>query len=323
MALISIIMPAYNAAATLAACMDSILAQTYREIELIIVNDGSTDATASVLHAYSLKDTRVRAVHTENRGVSAARNTALTCARGDYIGFVDADDRLEPELFQRLYELITQEEADISVCGFWREYHDGRVEVSDRRQSPAVLTAGEAYAQVLDPEGFGGYLFNKLFRAEFFSAAGHGIRFDERVHICEDQLFVCECLCLMPRVAYDPVPLYHYAIYLTSASHAPFSARKATLVEARRRMADLTCRHFPALAREAEKQYITAVVFIFIVALHAGSDTKFLSEDLKRIKKNALPYALGKGVPFKNRLMVLALGVSPSLAKALYRLLHA
>ena len=112
--MVSVLIPAYNAEKTINRCIDSILCQTYQNIEIIIANDGSTDSTLPILSDYAEKDRRIIICSQPNKGVSAARNMCLKNAKGDYILYVDADDWIEPNMIQRMLELI--EDADFVLC---------------------------------------------------------------------------------------------------------------------------------------------------------------------------------------------------------------
>ena len=123
--LISIIVPAYNIEKFVERCLESISAQTYQDLEIIVVDDGSTDSTAEVIDQYRKKDDRVIAIHKQNGGVSTARSAGLAIATGEYIGFVDGDDYIEPQMFERLLTNMRKYGADISHCGYKMIFPDG------------------------------------------------------------------------------------------------------------------------------------------------------------------------------------------------------
>lgn len=159
--LVSVIVPAYNAQLVLARCLDSILAQTESRLEVIVVDDGSTDATAEVLARYAAQDGRVRAVYAENAGVSAARNRAIALARGEYIAFADSDDWLEPDALAFLIELIEETGADIAMGQFVTE--PGAVGEAVSRQ---LLTGDEFLMKVfrVRQQRPYYYIWDKLYR---------------------------------------------------------------------------------------------------------------------------------------------------------------
>ena len=116
--LISIIVCVYNTEKYIAKCLKSICAQTYANIEIIVVNDGSTDKTAMIINEWQEKDERIVLVQQENKGLAVARNVGLDISRGEYIGFVDADDYIEKDMFQILYDAILQSDCMLSMCAY-------------------------------------------------------------------------------------------------------------------------------------------------------------------------------------------------------------
>lgn len=320
MDMISVIVPVYNAKKTIGGCMDSILSQDYRHIEIIVVDDGSTDGTGAIIDSYAASDRRVRAVHTQNRGVSAARNTGISLARGEFFGFVDADDRVEKDMYAHLIGLIGN--ADISVCGIERI-----CEVAGAPEKPPAacradvrtLNPFEACREALKNDSFGGYLFNKLFRSYLFTEKG--VRLDEKIHICEDLLCFFECLRYARNIVFDPAARCRYVISSGGATASGFSPRKATLVDARRAAADFTRAYFPGLYRTAQNQFITAAVYIFISSLHSSARYDLTRGDLNRIRSGVLSYLFSRA-PRLYKPFALALCVSRRLAKALWKLAH-
>ena len=118
MPLISIIIPAYNIEDYIGTCLDSLLKQTYKNLEIIVVDDGSSDNTGKIVDEYTIKYKNIKVIHKKNAGVSAARNSGLDLASGDYIGFVDGDDTVDEEMFEILINNAIKYDADISHCGY-------------------------------------------------------------------------------------------------------------------------------------------------------------------------------------------------------------
>lgn len=135
---VSIIVPCYNVAPYVDACMDSLVRQTLRDIEIICVNDGSTDGTPVLLHAWEERDSRVRVIDRENGGQGAARNTGMDVAEGEYIGFADPDDYVEHSMYARLLEEARRHDTDITACGYTGfSDHDGEL-LEKWSRSPAA-----------------------------------------------------------------------------------------------------------------------------------------------------------------------------------------
>ena len=162
--LISIIIPVYNVDAYLDRCLHSITNQTYRNLEIILINDGSSDSSGEICNAWASKDPRIKVLPTTNQGVAAARNCGLHIANGDYIGFADADDWAEPDMFEKLAGSLEQYNADIAICGFeekWPDYSVLKVSEGFR-----CYTKEEALSELILDRNIQSYVWNKLFRRE-------------------------------------------------------------------------------------------------------------------------------------------------------------
>jgi glycosyltransferase involved in cell wall biosynthesis len=125
--LISIVIPVYNTAKYLPRCIESIINQTYKNLEIIIVDDSSTDDSGKIADEYSKKDSRIIIIHQENRGISIARNKAIEVATGDFIGFVDSDDYIEIDMYELLLNTIKEYNADIVQCSYYRVGQDNKI----------------------------------------------------------------------------------------------------------------------------------------------------------------------------------------------------
>ena len=162
--MISIIVPVYKVEPYLRQCVDSILNQTYRDIEVLLIDDGSPDRCGEICDEYTEKDDRIRVFHTENRGLSAARNLGLHKAKGEYIGFVDSDDWIEPDMYEMLLKRIEETGADVSVCSFYVE-DAGTRKSSD--YSRAIYLGKESLRALVDGR-LSNYVWNKLYRNTIF-----------------------------------------------------------------------------------------------------------------------------------------------------------
>ena len=141
--LISVIVPVYKVEKYLDRCINSIVNQTYRNLEIILVDDGSPDNCPAMCDEWAQKDPRIRVIHNPHKGLGSARNTGIDAARGSLIGFVDSDDYVYPNMYQRLYELMTENDADLSVCEYTRVDEEGRKISDNSNKLPAGLTTGE------------------------------------------------------------------------------------------------------------------------------------------------------------------------------------
>ncbi|RKD23246.1 capsular biosynthesis protein [Ammoniphilus oxalaticus] len=175
---ISIIVPVYNDELHLRACVDSLLTQSFTDFEIILVNDGSTDGSGKICDDFAVKDARVRVIHKHNGGVSSARNIGVAAARGEYIGFVDGDDRIETNMYVELHTLCVETDSDIAICRLGREIN-GELMNNDPRPFVKELDHNEAIARLFEGVLYRFSLCNKLFKKTCFE----GVSFPEgRIH---------------------------------------------------------------------------------------------------------------------------------------------
>lgn len=213
MPLISIIVPVYKAEVTLSKCVNSIIGQSYRNLEIILVDDGSPDACGAICDQYAMSDERVRVIHQANYGLSAARNAALDIMQGAFVGFVDSDDYIDGDMISNLYRTMQENDAQISVCGFCKFFDDGKKTTENPFSETVVMEHDEAMTMFLPDERIGSQPCNKLFCAELFS----DVRFPiGRVY--EDLAIMHLVFNRASRVACVPECYYHYFIHESSIS---------------------------------------------------------------------------------------------------------
>lgn len=181
---ISVIVPVYKTEGLLNRCVESIVGQTYKNLEIILVDDGSPDNCPAMCDEWAEKDSRIRVIHKENGGVSSARNAALDIATGDYIGFVDSDDWIEPEMYSSLIQKISESGKNIALCSYYA------VEISGERYECRCVVDKEVldkddYFRFIVLGGDGGYIWNRLYDADILKE----VRFDEDIWYSEDLLF--------------------------------------------------------------------------------------------------------------------------------------
>lgn len=219
---VSVVLPVYNTGSDLLEAIESVTTQQYGNIELILVDDGSTDGSGDLCDDAALKDTRILVVHKPNGGVSSARNAGLAKVTGDYVMFIDADDRLVPGAIKTVITRVTQTSAEMACFGMTFVYHDGEREVSRDVKSVGqirVLDSREAIHRhffELYEHNYWSPVWNKLYSARFLRE--HRVQFDTEMAILEDFEFVLQNLKALPRVVVMPEPLYDYHNDLTKSS---------------------------------------------------------------------------------------------------------
>ena len=209
MSKVSIIVPVYNREKAIGRCVDSILNQDYRDIEVILVDDGSKDSSYKIISEYAEKDSRVIAVHKENGGVSSTRNKALSLASGDYVQFLDADDWLPFDSTKLLVREMEENDVEMVIGDFYRVVDD-MVSKKGSIREPGVITRNEyADKMMLTPADFYyGVLWNKLYKKEILDR--YNITMDENISYCEDVIFNLEYLLHVKKVGVLKARVYYY-----------------------------------------------------------------------------------------------------------------
>lgn len=221
---ISVIVPTYNNAPWLPDCLDSLLAQTYENMEIIVVDDGSTDHTGEILREYSEKNEKIKTIHQENAGVTAARLRGVEQADGNWIGFVDGDDTVEPTMFARLLENALAYDGDISHCGYYLAFPDGRREDHQGTGRLRVQEPLTALKDLLEERSVEPGLVTKLFRRELF--AGLDDWMDRSIRNNEDMLMNFYLFSQARRGVFEDICPYRYQARDGSASRQKLNEHK-------------------------------------------------------------------------------------------------
>ncbi|MBR1735150.1 MAG: glycosyltransferase family 2 protein [Alphaproteobacteria bacterium] len=212
---ISVIVPIYNSEKYLKRCLHTLVNQTLRDIEIICVNDGSTDKSAEILNEYVQADKRIIVINNENLGISASRNAGLKVAQGEYIGFVDSDDWIDMDFFEQLYKAAKQYDADAVCSSIKRCYESGKCIDKFKIQQEAVLTAtADKYKFLEIPKKC--YLWNKIYKTSELNR--QKLTFKENIDMCEDVFFSIRFFYASKKLVAVPNVNYYYWVNNTSIS---------------------------------------------------------------------------------------------------------
>ena len=206
---ISVVIPCYNVGNYIEKCLESVLSQTFSELQVIVVNDGSTDDTAEVIERFT-SDSRVKYIAQANAGVSAARNAGLEAATGGLLAFVDSDDYLELDMYEKLHTALTGSNADMAVCNYNLVYDDHIDKKYSRMSRQTVNVKDDVYgyfARHCACPKPNNYIWTRLYKADIVKRSG--VRF-EQYKLADDTLFNYKLLPLINTVAFIPEGLYNY-----------------------------------------------------------------------------------------------------------------
>ena len=320
-ALVSIVVPVYNVEPYLAQCVESLLGQTHRKLQLILVDDGSRDGCPAMLDAYAATDARVCVIHRSNGGVSTARNAGLDAAEGDFIGFVDSDDWVEPDFIERLLEVFSAHPTvDVAACGWFVHDHPYGKTAGETGGANRVLSARDTlFCTVNAGRSFEGYLWNKLFRAEIFRKTENGrprFRLDPSIAIWEDMLLVSEIFASGCTAYFRPDRLYHYR-YRADSALRTFGRAGDAEFSARERIVKLCERFDRTLARTAQLNNAKAALGLLTDAREAHRNNTVLSLR-KRVRAWAFPLLFAREIPLRERCKLVARCCFPVLSMRIF-----
>ena len=209
MPLVSIIIPFYNAEKTIGRCIESVLNQTYKDFELILLDDGSTDDSGRICDAFAGKDMRIQVLHKENSGVSDTRNRGIAMAKGEYLQFLDSDDWITPTATEIFVRTVTEQKCDMVIADFYRVIGERVSQKGDIEKEGLLDRAGYASNMMQKPADFYyGVLWNKFYKRSIIEK--YGIKMDTSISWCEDFLFNMEYVRHIRSAYVLKVPVYYY-----------------------------------------------------------------------------------------------------------------
>ena len=239
---ISIIVPVYNVEAYLERCVESILKQTYSNLEILLVNDGSTDKSGELCDQLALRDQRIRVIHKENGGLSDARNRGIDEASSDLIGFIDSDDYIDKDMYETLYRHLRESNSDLSMCGHYDVFH----QIPEKQVSEIKtweLSSEEAIKIVMEAKILSVTAVNKLYKTVLFNH----LRF-EVGKIAEDAFIMIRLLDQCQKVVATNEKKYYYVHRENSITTQKFSLKFLNVIEAYEQNANIIREHYPAIA---------------------------------------------------------------------------
>lgn len=293
--LISIIVPVYNMENYLSVCVDSILAQTYTNLEIILVNDGSKDSSAQICDEYAEKDTRIKVVHKANGGLSSARNAGMDIATGEYIGFVDSDDSIRPNFFEILYDNLLKTDSDVSVCRFLNcTTQEGDQTIAKQAENDLItFTSEESIINMFIGKHFVGHVCNKLFKAELVK----DIRFFEELKNFEDAPFSFAAILRSKKICFTEQRLYNYLMRQGSILRQGFNKNLLHALVACDKIDMMLKEH--SLDISMKKYYDTFVILTDIIVLRRlGNDKKVIKKYAPMLRRSIKEHYNKESLPY-------------------------
>lgn len=310
MSKISIIVPVYNTEKYLSKCLNSLIKQTYKDIEIIVVNDGSKDKSLEIAKKFAKQDNRIKVFNKENGGLSSARNFGIEKASGEYIGFVDSDDYIKENMFEILYNMIKEANAKIAICG-WYLVEDNQIRTCNFKCKKLVLNDEQAIDMLLNHVSFDNFACNKLFHRALFKDVMFPVG-----ELLEDLSTIYKLIHEAKVIVVDSNPLYYYVLHSNSItsnlykqvnpdSFKVFENRKNSLLSL-----------YPKLSNKIKSNYFTASRNYFTISIHSSiRDKKFEKKMIKEMRKNIYYVWYDKSIPFRVKVSSTVISIFPYLFK--------
>ena len=295
---LSIIVPVYNVETYIKKCIESILSQTFKDFEVIIIDDGSPDNCGLIIDEYAQKDSRIVPIHQLNKGVSAARNEGLKVAKGEYIGFVDPDDWIEPEMYSILINSIESNHCDIASCSWMVNDSNGNETPHYIYLSSYVMTGDEYVNHLFDmPPSISGSTWNKLFAKRIIQS-----EFSKEFSICEDNLFVAKCCVNCKKAIIIKEPLYHVFERSDSATRM-IPGRVVYGLPARKEIIEIVKKLDIECGMRAERVFLDQCIAYSKEDIEEHYRLFAREEFFDYMKKNSIAVIKNSSMPFKEKVM--------------------
>ena len=297
-------------------CLNSIICQTYKNLEIIIVDDGSTDGSGKVCDKYKSKDNRIKVIHKKNGGLSSARNAGLKIAKGEYIGFIDSDDTINSKMYEILLKNALKTDSDISMCSYQYFWDNNTYKIKNKEKLQLVkLDSKEAIIQLNNFSSFDMSACDKLYRRTIFNK----IKFPEG-RLSEDFFVMYKLFLRAKKICYIALPLYNYRQRKNSISHS--TNINFDFIDAAQEQREEVSKIYPELTSLMNVAYASAVLTVY---------DNFIKQDVKcsnqlkikfqnDVKKNIKYYKKVSYIPLSKKIQAYLFAISPYVYKLIFKL---
>ena len=310
--LISVIIPVYNVEQYLEKCIDSIINETYKNLEIILVDDGSTDNSGKLCDLLAKKDSRIVVYHKENGGLSSARNFGIDKANGEFIGFIDSDDYIDNDMYETLHNLIKKDKSDVSMCGLYNIYAN-RKDSQVKEVKKYLMNAEEAIQMVLDSKITSVTAVNKLYRKEIFN----DLRYDLG-KTSEDAFIIVRLLDKCNLISVTNERKYYYYHRANSITKKPFSEKSRDVLDAYNLNYSIVEKKYPKIISSAKRRVLWAYFYVLdllCVSEDRGKHDELANELIHKLKKDTIFILNSPYFTLKRKILFISLFISEKLYK--------
>ena len=280
--LISVIVPIYNVEKYLARCVDSIVNQTYKNLEIILVDDGSPDRCPQMCDDYAEKDSRIKVVHKKNGGLSDARNAGMAVATGEYISFIDSDDYVSDDFFECLLDVMNKENSDIAECSVVKFYEDNRFDEFIDDLSVKTYDTQDAMSALIAENPFHQHVWNKLYKTELVKDIPYAVG-----KLNEDEFWTYRVFGRANKVARLNKTMYYYFQRNSSIMGVGYNIRRLDALEGKANRQKYIENNFPDLSTQAKIDLYGSCMFAYqsVLKFMSGAEKKKALELIRKYRK--------------------------------------
>lgn len=321
--LISVIIPIYNSEKYFDRCLESILNQTYQNMQILLINDGSSDNSAILCDTVAMKDKRIKVIHQINKGVSSARNRGLDVAEGEYITFIDSDDWIDRDAIECLYKNLIKNDSDLSIYSFTKDYDNGKRYSNDFTGNIINMNKIQGIKFVFNDDRCQGFVCNKLYKSKIINCKENKIRFNEEITVLEDLYFNIQYINNCNNLTYLDSAKYHYYISGDSTMFSPFNEKKMTSLLALKNIFKILSKLDSDLLNISKGHYIiTNLLLLTNIYDSDYSDKKLEYEIYRNIIVNKKYFKSYSNSTLKQKMGFYILCINKNLFKVLVKIVH-
>ena len=314
--LISVVLPIYNVEKYLSTCIESVLSQTYRELEIILVDDGATDSCPAICEEYLKKDNRIVVYHKRNGGLSDARNYGLERCKGEYVTFIDSDDYIDPDYVMYLYNILKKYNTKMSICQHEVHYDNGHVKdlgkQGDEKLDSKICLERMLYHDVIDTSAWA-----KLYRVDLFE----NVRYPKG-KIFEDIGTTYKLMIASQEIACGYESKYHYIFHENSIVNSSFSMKKMDMIDMTDQMAEDVLNIYPELKRAVHRRQVYARFSTLnqMINVKNAEYRKMRDEIIKYLRKNSFAIMRDHKNPKRDKVAMIGLMLGFPIYKIMYKM---
>jgi len=312
--LISVIIPIYNTELHLLKCLESVVNQTYSNLQILLINDGSTDKSGEICKEYELKDKRIQYFYQNNKGVSSARNFGLEKSKGDYIHIIDSDDWLELHTYEFLIHTIQKQNADTVIFEYYIDYDHKHIKHQERKYSYGYLNHNLAV-------DFSIFSQNSFAWSRFYTKKClKDIKFKEDVHWGEETIFIVEALKNTNTIYYCCIPLYHYYQSPISATRSKFNPKKLSGISMSKYFIQLMKKKYPRLLNKAYDLYSSILTELLFQVNSNKNNLQIIKYIRYELIKTFLKSFKSKDIIFQKKIKYLIVILNPKIFRFFHKI---